>query len=138
MSTSKTLPDQRLFIGGQFVEALSRASFETVNPATGEVICRVASAGPADVARAVSSAEAGFATWSAMTGAERGRVMMRAAALLRARNRELAELEVLDTGKPIQEAEAVDVLSGADCIEYYAGLAASLAGQLGDVACPYS
>jgi betaine-aldehyde dehydrogenase len=64
-----------------------------------------------------------------MTGAERGRILMRAVQLLRQRNRELAELEVLDTGKPIQEAEAVDVLSGADCIEYFAGLAAGIAGQ---------
>ena len=64
-----------------------------------------------------------------MTGAERGRVSTAPAALLRERNRELARLEVRDTGKPIQEAEAVDVLSGADCIEYYAGLAASLHGE---------
>ena len=53
----------------------------------------------------------------------------KAAHILRARNRELAELEVRDTGKPIQEAEAVDVASGADCIEYFAGVAGSLRGE---------
>src|SRR3546814_5464891 len=64
-----------------------------------------------------------------MSGTARGRVLHEAQRILRARNRELAELEVLDCGKPIQEAEVVDVLSGADCIEYYAGLAASLHGE---------
>ena len=64
-----------------------------------------------------------------MTGAERGRVLRRAADLLRARNSELAELETRNTGKPIQETRAVDVISGAECLEYYAGLAASLSGE---------
>ena len=74
-----------------------------------------------DVDRAVASAGAGFAEWRAMTGAARGRILNDAARLLRARNAELAALEVSDTGKPIAEAIAVDVLSGADCIEYFAG-----------------
>jgi betaine-aldehyde dehydrogenase len=129
MPKTKTLPTQMLFIDGQLAEARSGETFETVNPATGAVICRVHSAGFEDVERAVAAAERGFAVWSAMTGAERGRILSRAAQLLRRHNRALAELEVLDTGKPIQEAEAVDVLSGADCIEYFAGLAASIAGQ---------
>ncbi|HZS85582.1 MAG TPA: betaine-aldehyde dehydrogenase [Stellaceae bacterium] len=123
------LPTQKLFIGGQLVDASTGEAFATVNPATGREICRVQQAGAADIERAVAAAEKGFAVWSAMTGAERGRVLQRAAALLRQRNRELAELEVRDTGKPIQEAEAVDVLSGADCLDYFGGLAASLAGQ---------
>jgi len=124
-----TLPEQKLFIHGGYREALSGASFETVNPATGEVICSVQQAGAEDVAAAVASAEEGFAVWSAMGGTERGRVLHEAQRILRARNRELAELEVLDCGKPIQEAEVVDVLSGADCIEYYAGLAGTLHGE---------
>src|SRR6266581_4268860 len=70
----------------------------------------------------------GFAQWSAMTGTERGRILNRAAAILRERGRALARLEVVDTGKPIQEAEAVDIPSGADCIEFFAGLAATLHG----------
>ena len=125
----RNLPEQKLYIGGGYVEAASGESFETVNPATGEVICSVQVAGEKDVERAVAAARDGFRTWSAMTGAERGRVLTEAVKLLRARNRELAELEVLDTGKPIQEAEAVDVASGADCIEFFAGLAASLHGE---------
>ena len=65
----------------------------------------------------------------ALTGAERGRILQRAAQLLRERNDELAQLETLNTGKPIQETRAVDVLSGAECLEYYAGLAAGIAGE---------
>jgi betaine-aldehyde dehydrogenase len=126
---TRTLPEQKLYIHGRYQDALSGESFETVNPATGDVICSVQQAGTEDVEAAVVSAREGFAEWSAMSGTQRGRVLHEAQRILRARNRELAELEVLDTGKPIQEAEVVDVTSGADCIEYYAGLAASLHGE---------
>ncbi len=124
-----TLPVQRLYIGGGYRDARSGETFETLNPATGETLATVQVAGPEDVDAAVAAAEEGFRVWSAMTGAARGRILMKAVALLRERNDELARLEVLDTGKPIQEADAVDVASGADCLEYYAGLAASLAGE---------
>src|SRR6266853_2400340 len=123
------LPIQQLFIDGRLTDGSTGESFATINPATGREICRVQRAGEADVERAVDSAAKGFVTWSAMTGTERGRVLNRAARLLRERNRELAELEVLDTGKPIQEAETVDVASGADCLEYFGGIAPSIAGQ---------
>ncbi len=123
------LPEQKLYIDGGYVEARSGESFETLNPATGEALCEVQQAGAEDVELAVESAQRGFETWSAMSGAARGRVLNRAAALLRERNEELARLEVLDTGKPIQEAVAVDVLSGADCVEYFAGLAAGIHGE---------
>jgi betaine-aldehyde dehydrogenase len=123
------LPLQTLFIDGRRVAASSGATFATINPTNGREICRVQCAGEADVERAVAAAAKGFAIWSAMTGTERGRILNRAARLLRERNRELAELEVLDTGKPIQEAETVDVASGADCLEYFAGQAPCIAGQ---------
>ena len=123
------LPVQKLYIGGEYVDATSGETFKTVNPATGEVICEVQIASAADVDRAVESARAGQKVWAAMTGAERGRILNRAVALLRERNDELAKLEVLDTGKPIQEADCVDVVSGADCVEYFAGVAASIHGD---------
>ena len=115
------------FIDGQAVHG-SGERFETLNPATGQRIAFVHEALAADVEAAVASAQRGFEQWSAMTGAERGRVLHRAAQVLRARNDELAALEVQDTGKPLQEALAVDVQSGADCLEYFAGAAATLAG----------
>lgn len=116
------------YIGGRYVKSTSGETFDNINPANGELICKVEHASPAEVEEAIKRAQEGFAVWSAMTGAERGRILNRAAQLLRERNRELAELEVRDTGKPIQEAELVDVLSGADCVEYFAGQAASIHG----------
>jgi betaine-aldehyde dehydrogenase len=103
--------------------------FTTINPATGEVLAEIAVDGPAEIAAAVARASAAQRQWANLPGAARGRILRRAADILRARNAELAELETRDTGKPIQETSAVDVLSGAECLEYYAGLAASLAGE---------
>ncbi|HEX5672216.1 MAG TPA: betaine-aldehyde dehydrogenase [Acidimicrobiia bacterium] len=123
------LPEQKLFIDGRYQEATSGETFDTINPATGEVLCSVQHAGPFDVDRAVQSARSGFEEWRSLGGAQRGRILNQAAALLRDRNEDLARLEVLDTGKPFQEAIVVDVLSGADAIEYYAGLAASIHGE---------
>lgn len=120
----------------------SRAKrFTTVNPATGEVLAELRVDGAAEVAACVARAAAAQREWAGLTGTERGRILHRAADLLRARNDELAELETRDTGKPIQETRAVDVASGADCLEYYAGLAAQIAGehlQLGQAAFGYT
>lgn len=133
-----SLPESRLYIGGAYVDAANGETFDTVNPATGAVICSMPQAGQADVDRAVASAREGQAVWAAMTGAERGRIMNEAARILRARNDELAALEVLDTGKPIQEAATVDVASGADAIEYFAGLAAGLHGKHYDLGASFA
>ena len=105
------------------------ATFVTLNPATGAVLAELRIDGPAEVNAAVMRAAAAQPAWAAMTGTERGRILRRAVDLLRARNDELAQLETLDTGKPIQETIAVDVASGADCIEYFAGVAPTLAGE---------
>ena len=107
----------------------ARDSFATFNPATGEVLARIAVSGPAEVDQAVAAASRAQPAWAALTGAQRGRVLRRAADLLRSRNAELARTETLDTGRSIQETAAVDVLSGADCLEYYGGLAAGIAGE---------
>lgn len=125
----RNLPEQQLYIGGGYRDALSGESFETLNPATGEVICRVQQAGAADVEAAVDAAREGFAVWSAMAGAERALILGKAARLLRERNQELARLEVLDNGKPIQEAEVVDIASGAECLEFFSGVAGTLHGE---------
>ena len=101
----------------------------SVNPATGEIIGHVIVAGASQVDAAVSAASAAQVRWGALPGVERARILRRAADLLRARNQELAELETRDTGKPIQETRVVDVVSGADCLEYFAGLAQSLSGE---------
>ncbi len=122
-----------LYIHGRYQDASSGETFTTVNPATGMAIAEIQQAALADVDAAVASAQQGFKVWSAMTGTERGRILNKAVALLRERNDELAMVEVLDTGKPLQEANCVDIVTGADVIEYYAGLACSLHGEHQDL-----
>lgn len=107
--------------------------FETINPANGERLATIRIDGQAEVDKAVARAAAAQKIWAKTPGVERGRILGRAARLLVERNAELARLEARDTGKPIQETIAVDVLSGADCIDYYAGLARSIAGEHHDL-----
>jgi betaine-aldehyde dehydrogenase len=123
------------------VGAAAGEKFASINPATGEVLGYVTAAGSAQVNAAVRAAHKAQAGWGGMTGTERARVLRRAADILRSRNQELAELETRDTGKPIQETRVVDVISGADCLEYFAGLAQSLSGEhidLGSAAFGYT
>ncbi len=115
--------------------------FSTHNPATGALLATLPIAGAAEIDAAVRAALAAQPAWAALSGTERGRVLRRAADLLRARNDELAELETRDTGKPIQETRVVDVVSGADCLEYFAGVAPTIAGEhldLGSAAFGYT
>lgn len=121
--------DRLLWIHGEYVAPETGRFFETLNPATGAVICRVAEAGQADVDKAVASAQCGQAAWSAMSGAERGRVLVKTAQLLRENCDELARLESLDGGKPLAETPEADVGSAADCLEFFGGQAASLQGE---------
>lgn len=122
-------PEQRLYIDGRYVDSQGDERFESINPATGETLARCQQAVAADVDTAVTSAREGFDAWSEMPAIERSRILLKAVALLRERNDELADLEVLDTGKPIREASTVDIVTGADVIEYYAGLVPTLQGS---------
>ncbi|EKO3895569.1 MULTISPECIES: betaine-aldehyde dehydrogenase [Vibrio] len=118
-----------LYIDGALCYASSGETFTSYNPATGEPLAILGQASTSDVQAAIDSAQRGFAIWSAMSATERSRILLKAVAILRERNDELAKLEVQDTGKPIQEALAVDITTGADVIEYFAGLAPSLQGE---------
>jgi acyl-CoA reductase-like NAD-dependent aldehyde dehydrogenase len=114
----------KLFINGEFVDALQGKTFETSNPATGEVITNIAEAGPEDVELAVRAAKAAFeesSPWRKMTPRDRGRILYKLADLIRANLDELSELETLDTGKPIFESSKFDIPQAADTFEYYAG-----------------
>ncbi|WP_248323499.1 betaine-aldehyde dehydrogenase [Caballeronia sp. Sq4a] len=121
--------EQRLYIGGEYVDATSGETFDTFDPATGESLARVQQASQADIDRAVRAAQAAQQEWAALTSMQRSRILRRAVDLLRARNDELAALETRDTGKPIAETRAVDIVTGADVIEYYAGLATAIEGE---------
>ncbi|HEX7816181.1 betaine-aldehyde dehydrogenase [Dyella sp.] len=120
---------QKLYIHGALVEATSGETFQTINPANGDVLAQVQVASQADVERAVQSAEVGQRVWASMTAMERSRVLRRAVDILRARNDELAMLETLDTGKAFAETSTVDIVTGADVLEYYAGLAPAIEGE---------
>lgn len=123
-------PLQELYIDGRrLAKASGSATFDSINPANNEIIASVHCATEDDVDLAVKSAERGFHVWSAMTGSERSRILLRAVEILRKRNDELALLETLDTGKPYSETSTVDIVTGADVLEYYAGLAAAIEGE---------
>ena len=123
------MEEVKLYIHGEYQLANSNQYFENISPATGKVIGRVQVAAAQDVEKAVASCQEGFENWSAMTAAERSRILHKASRILRERNGKLARLEVLDTGKPLSEAIAVDIVSGADCLEYFAGIAAGIHGE---------
>ena len=123
------------YVHGQFIANGTGETFEVINPATGEVSYLVETATQAIQQAAIESSKSGFAIWSKMTAIERSRILLKAVALLREHNDDLAKGEVLDTGKPWQEASVVDVVTGADSIEFFAGLAPSIEGnqqQVGD------
>ena len=121
------------YIHGRYVASTTGETFETRNPATGELLATLELAGEKELQAAVDSAKQGQKVWASMSGVERGRILKRAADLLRENNEEIAKLEVLDTGKPLQEAIVVDIQTGADVIEYYAGLADKIQGDFQDL-----
>lgn len=115
------------FIDGDFMEPKSKKYFDTINPATGEVLAKISDSNKADVDSAVKAARKAFnGGWSAMSGADRGKYLFRIARLIQERSRELAVLETLDGGKPIKEARDVDVPLVAQYFFYYAGWADKL------------
>ncbi|MBN3054253.1 betaine-aldehyde dehydrogenase [Pectobacterium brasiliense] len=120
---------QQLYINGTYVDSTGDDTFEAINPANGDIIAHIQSATAADVDRAVSAATSGQKVWAAMTAMERSRILRRAVDILRERNNELALLETHDTGKPLSETRTVDIVTGADVLEYYAGLIPMLEGQ---------
>ena len=123
--------DQKLLINGEWVDAESGKTFDTVNPATGEVICRVAEADKADVDRAVKAARRAFeqGPWGRMNASERGRLMHKLADAIEANAPELAALETLDNGKPIRDALAADLPLTIKCYRYFAGWADKIQGK---------
>ncbi|MEX0423444.1 betaine-aldehyde dehydrogenase [Providencia rettgeri] len=124
-------PIHKLYIHGGYVDSSQPecGRFPAINPANGETIADLQSATLEDIQWAVESAKQGQKVWAAMTAMERSRILRRAVDILRERNDELAYLETLDTGKPLSETRYVDIVTGADVLEYYAGLIPMLEGQ---------
>lgn len=115
-----------LFIDGEFVKPVNPNYFNSINPADGTVISRVAEASSADVDKAVEAARKAFKKWSALSGKERGKYIFRIARLIQERAREFAVIESLDGGKPIRESRDIDIPLAANHFFYYAGWADKL------------
>lgn len=147
MTTTTSDPDTRpgvevdarqLYIGGKWTDAESGARRDLVDPSTGQVFTSVAEAGAVDAERAVRAAREAFddGRWSGLSARERGRILLRAVALLREHAEELARLESLNVGKPLMFTRMIDVVHTAEALEYYASLAAGIQGSVRDTGAP--
>ncbi len=131
--------DHGLLIGGEWVKAADGATFDTLDPATGNVIATVAQAGAADVDAAVAAARAAFApiaTWRTMAAAERSARIWALADAVEANSEELAQLESLDNGKPLKFAKLVDVRSTVAHLRYFAGWPTKIEGNTIPISSP--
>lgn len=121
----------KLFIGGTWQDSVSGREFDTVNPATEEVITQVAEGDEQDVDLAVQAARRAFeeGPWSSMTAMEKGKLLWKVGELIFQKADELALLETMDTGKTLFESRNIDIPMAADCFRYYAGWATKIHGE---------
>src|SRR5262245_15586353 len=124
-------PFRKMLIDGKWVEAASGKTFDTPNPATGEVLARVAEGDAADIDRAVRAARRAFddGKWVRMLPAARERLLLRIAELIEQHAEELAQLETLDNGKSLNESRNVDIPAAAGTFRYYAGWVTKITGE---------
>lgn len=137
-ASPKILPDgsfmssiqNKLFIGGRFVDAMDGATIDVLNPHDNSLITRVAEAKAADVDAAVDAAARAFPLWSGLPAAERGKLLLKLADRIEAEADALARLEAIDTGHPIRDAKNIDVMRTAACYRYFGGMADKFQGSL--------
>jgi phenylacetaldehyde dehydrogenase len=131
---------RKMLIGGKWLEAASGKTFPTYNPATGEVLARVAEGDMEDIDRAVNAARTAFETgpWRKMTASERGRIIWKIGDLLEKHLEEFAQLDSLDNGKPVGVARAADVPLATDLFRYMAGWATKIEGNTIPISVPYT
>ncbi|HAX78400.1 MAG TPA: betaine-aldehyde dehydrogenase [Cyanobacteria bacterium UBA11372] len=141
-----TRPDQQVKIGptqllinNEWVNSVSGKRFPTINPATGEVICELAEADAADVDKAVKAARAAFTSgeWPKMSATRRGELLYKLADLIEQNIEELARLETLDNGKPLNDSLNADLALVIACYRYYAGWADKIQGKTIPINGPY-
>lgn len=119
---SISYPARELYYDGKIQKSTSGKTFESINPATSLPIATVHQASPSDIDSAITSAQKAFPSWSQTPPVARARILLKAVQLLRERNDAIAQIETHDTGKPFTETSTVDVVTGADVLEYFAGL----------------
>jgi aldehyde dehydrogenase (NAD+) len=115
-----------LFINGEFVKPSSKKYFNSINPANGEHIAKLAQANKKDVDKAVKAARKAFKSWSKLEPKERGKYIFRIARMIQERAKEFALIESMDGGKPIRESRDIDIPLAANHFFYYAGWADKL------------
>ncbi|EGC48480.1 NAD+-dependent betaine aldehyde dehydrogenase [Histoplasma capsulatum var. duboisii H88] len=120
--SSSHYTSQRLYFDGQVQQSSSGKHFQSIDPSNASVLADVEVSSNRDIDAAIDSARRAFPAWSQTPPAVRTRVLLRAAQILRARNDEIAKVETQDTGKPFSETSTVDVVTGADVLEYFANL----------------
>src|SRR6266849_1621515 len=132
-ATKAQIKPGKLLIGGEWVDSADGKTFDTINPATGEVLTHIAAATIADVDRAVKAARKAFddpsGAWQKISASERGKLLWKVADLIEKNIDEVAELETLDNGKPIFESRYVDMPMVIDVLRYYAGWATKIHGE---------
>ncbi len=122
-------PTASHFVNGAYLDDTAGTALPVIYPATGEVIAQLHHATPAVLEAALAAADAARAGWAATPAADRGRILRRAADIMRERNRDLSVIETMDTGKPLSETLVADASSGADALEYFGGLIGALTGD---------
>ncbi|HEY7120610.1 MAG TPA: aldehyde dehydrogenase family protein [Tepidisphaeraceae bacterium] len=129
----------KMLIDGKWVDSTSGRTFETINPATGDVIAHVAEGQAPDIDKAVKSARKAFekGPWRRMNARERGRILYKLADLIEQNKDELAKLETLDNGKPLNDSMTADLPLVIDCYRYYAGWADKVEGKTIPINGPY-
>jgi aldehyde dehydrogenase (NAD+) len=131
-ATPVPIKQTKILIGNKWLDSVSGKTFDTINPATGEVLAKVAEADAADVDLAVKAARTAFhskAPWRKISAAERGRLLNGLADLIEQNADELATLESLDNGKPRHVARSADLPLTIACYRYFAGWADKIQGK---------
>ncbi|KAI1395427.1 aldehyde dehydrogenase [Hypoxylon fuscum] len=125
MVAFKDVDRHTFYAGKPQPSATSSGHFESIDPSNGNSICKIYTSSTESIDAAISSAEKAFPSWSSTPPIERARILQKAVALLRQHNDALARIETFDTGKPYSETSVVDIVTGADVLEYFANLVAS-------------
>jgi len=123
--------EQQLFINGKFVKSVSERTFNTYNPSDGEVLAKVSEANAEDINLAVMAAKVAFeeGPWGKMDASERGNLMYKLSVLIEENKQDLAELDSLDNGKPINELLENDIPNAIGQFQYFAGWTTKITGQ---------
>lgn len=121
--TDPFFPPRHLYYDGK-IQMASGPVFRSIDPSTAEPIADIHTATHSDIDAAVTSARSAFPSWSSTSPIARARILLKAVSILRERNDDIAKIETQDTGKPFSETSTVDIVTGADVLEYFANLVA--------------